>query len=99
VNEAETRAGSECLGQSRLTQNRIGGVAASNAHGNREFRRVSGLCQISWLPLPCRTRVQPAARSRSRNGLSNCGAIQAAAGSASRSAVIWRNSDAGSTPG
>ena len=43
--------------------------------------------------------MHPAARSKSRNGLSNCGAIQATAGSASRSAVICRNSDAGSMSG
>jgi hypothetical protein len=60
---------------------------------------VIGLCQISWLPLPCRTGTQPAAPSKSHSGLSNCGAIHAAAGSASRRAVIWRNSEAGSTPG
>jgi hypothetical protein len=40
--------------------------------------------------LPCRTSVQPAARSRSRMARSNCGAIQAAAASASRSAVSCR---------
>jgi hypothetical protein len=42
---------------------------------------------------------QPAARNKSRNGRSNCGAIQATAGSASRSAVICRNNSRGSTPG
>ena len=58
--------------------------------GTAKFRLVIGLCQISWLPLPCRTSVQPAARNNSRNGRSNCGAIQATAGSASRSAVICK---------
>ena len=56
--------------------------------GTGKFRCVIGLRQISWLPLPCRTRVQPAARSNSRKARSNCGAIQA--GSASRRAVICR---------
>jgi hypothetical protein len=36
---------------------------------------VIGLYQISWLPLPCRRNVQPAARNRSRSARSNCGAI------------------------
>jgi hypothetical protein len=67
--------------------------------GTAKFRFVIGLCQISWLPLPWRTIVQPAARNKSRSGLSKCGAIYAVAGSASRSAVIWRNNSAGSTPG
>jgi hypothetical protein len=67
--------------------------------GTAKFRFVIGLCQISWLPLPCRTSVQPAARSNSRNGRSNCGAIQAAAGSASRNAVICKYNEAGSMPG
>jgi hypothetical protein len=49
--------------------------------------------------LPWRTSVQPAARSKSRNGRSNCGAIYAAAGSASRNAVICKNNEAGLTPG
>jgi hypothetical protein len=43
--------------------------------GVEKFRRVMGLNQISWLPLPWRTKVQPAARNDSRNGRSNCGAI------------------------
>jgi hypothetical protein len=30
--------------------------------GTAKFRLVVGLCQISWLPLPCRTSVQPAAQ-------------------------------------
>ncbi len=67
--------------------------------GTAKFRLVMGLCQISWLPRPCRTSVQPAARSKSRNARSNYGAIQLAAGSASRNAVICRNSDSGSTSG
>ena len=67
--------------------------------GTAKFWPVIGLCQTSWLPLPYRTIAQPAAFSRSRNGRSNYGAIQAAAGSASRSAVICRNSDAGSSSG
>jgi hypothetical protein len=67
--------------------------------GTAKFRLVTGLCQISWLPLPWRTRKQPAPRNKSRSALSNCGAIHAAAGSASRSAVICRNKSPGSTPG
>jgi hypothetical protein len=43
--------------------------------GTAKFRLVIGLYQISWLPLPCLTRVQPAARSKSRSGRPNCGAI------------------------
>jgi hypothetical protein len=35
--------------------------------GTAKFRSVIGLCQISWLPRPCRTSVQPAARSKSRS--------------------------------
>jgi len=56
--------------------------------GPSKFLRVIGLYQISWLPRPCRTKVQPAARSSSRNSRSNCGAIQVNACSASRNAVI-----------
>lgn len=37
MNEAETRAGSERLGQSRLAQNGVGGVAARDADGHREI--------------------------------------------------------------
>ena len=65
-------------------------VAAWNSDGTAKFRLVIGLCQISWLPLPGRMKLHPAARKRSRRGRSNCGAIQATAGSASRSAVICR---------
>jgi hypothetical protein len=43
--------------------------------GTGKFRRVIGLYQISWLPLPWRTKVHPAARSSSRSARSNCGAI------------------------
>src|ERR1700738_5212272 len=67
--------------------------------GTAKFRFVIGLYQISWLPLPCRTKVQPAARSKSRSGRSNCGAIQARARSASRNAVIWMKTEFGSTSG
>ena len=67
--------------------------------GTAKFCLVIGLCQISWLLLPCRTRLQPADHSNSRNARSNCGAIQTAAGSASRSAVICRNKVEGSISG
>jgi len=43
--------------------------------GTGKFRPVIGPCQISWLPLPWRTSVHPAARSSSRRARSNCGAI------------------------
>ena len=58
--------------------------------GTAKFRFVIGLNQISWLPRPCRTSVQPAARGKSLSARSNCGAIQLVAGSASRNAVICR---------
>src|SRR6478752_10806185 len=45
--------------------------------GTAKFRLVIGLCQISWLSVPWRTRKQPAPRNRSRSALSNCGAIHA----------------------
>jgi hypothetical protein len=67
--------------------------------GTAKFRLVIGLWQISWLPRPCRTKMQPAARNKSRGARSNCGAIQTAADSASRNAVICKNSEAGSTSG
>ena len=67
--------------------------------GTAKFRFVIGLYQISWLPLPCRMKVQPAARNKSRSGRSNCGAIQARARSASRNAVIWMKTEFGSTSG
>jgi hypothetical protein len=56
--------------------------------GTAKFRPVVGLRQISWLPRPCLSKTQPAARSKSRNGRSNGGAIQAATGIASRKALI-----------
>jgi hypothetical protein len=34
--------------------------------GTAKFRFVIGLRQISWLPLPCRTSVHPAARNAQR---------------------------------
>ena len=70
-----------------------------SGHARAKFRLVIGLCQISWLPRPCRTKMQPASRNKSRSARSNCGAIQTAANSASRNAVICKNSDAGSTSG
>ena len=48
--------------------------------GTANFRFVIGLRQIRGCPLPCLTNVQPASRSKSRKGRSNCGATQAAAG-------------------
>ena len=39
--------------------------------GTGKFRAVIGLCQTSWLPLPSRTMVQPAAFNISRSGRSN----------------------------
>jgi hypothetical protein len=35
--------------------------------GTGKFLRVIGLYQISWLPLPWRTKVHPPARSKSRS--------------------------------
>ena len=45
------------------------------------------------------TRVHSRESITFPRGRSNCGAIQAAAGSASRKADNWRNTEAGSTPG
>lgn len=58
--------------------------------GTAKFLPVIGLCRISRLPLPWRTSLHPTFRRISRNALSNRGAFQAAAGSASRKAVICR---------
>jgi hypothetical protein len=52
---------SKRFGQPGLAQDGVGGVAAWNADRHGEFRFVIGLNQISWLPLPCRTSVQPGA--------------------------------------
>jgi uncharacterized protein with von Willebrand factor type A (vWA) domain len=46
-------------------------IASSLAAFNKQW----ALYQISWLPLPWRTRVPPAARSNSLSARSNCGAI------------------------
>jgi hypothetical protein len=88
VGEGLTRAALERLGQPGLAQDGVGGVAARNADGYREVSLSDRAVPDFVAALPCRTSVQPTARSKSRSGRSNCGTIQATAGSASRSAVI-----------
>jgi hypothetical protein len=39
--------------------------------GTGKFRFVIGLYQISWLPFPCRTGMQPAARRSALSSRSN----------------------------
>src|SRR5260370_29966771 len=92
-------ARSKPLGQPRLTQNGMGGVAAGNADGHREIPLRDGAVPDFVAAAAPPDQRAAGARSKSRNARSNCGATQPAAGSASRNAVICRNSDSGSTSG
>jgi hypothetical protein len=68
--------GLERLRQACLSQDSVSRMTTPNSLGTGKLRRVIGLYQISWLPFPWRTRMHPAARSRSRSARSNCGAIR-----------------------
>jgi isochorismate hydrolase len=90
---------SERLGQAGLTQDSIGGVSAGIPIGTAKVSPRDRAIPDFMAAAALADQAAASARSKSRNARSNCGAIQAAADSASRSAVICTNSEVGSISG